>query len=207
MTAVEMADYLRNDLFVSVENDVRPCLNIGGPAGGYFAVPRLVLGYVDYLGALYNGYTGRTNRFGRRVFADGNYARRFLRDIFGPIDPNYNTHADLLWEIFRNGTIHLYEPLRLQNPSTGRTIGWFCHKGDRSGPPGSATSMPHLIPFQVPHTTNFWMQPISIVCLYDDLRAAIQSYASLILTDSTVEQRFRQTADALQTPETTTLTW
>ena len=58
MDAIKIVDYLNNDLKESVINDVKPCLNLGRDEGGYFAVPRLVLSYVDYLGALYNGYTG-----------------------------------------------------------------------------------------------------------------------------------------------------
>lgn len=35
------------------------CLNLDCDEGGYFAAPRLVLSYVDYLGALHHGYDGR----------------------------------------------------------------------------------------------------------------------------------------------------
>jgi hypothetical protein len=34
-------------------------LNLDCDEGGYFAAPRLVLSYVDYLGALHHGYDGR----------------------------------------------------------------------------------------------------------------------------------------------------
>lgn len=205
MSAAEMEEYLVRDLAVSVVNDVGPCLNLGKPEGGYFGVPRLVLGYVDYLGALHNGYKGKTDRRGRRIFTDGRYAKKFLEDIFGTIDPNYKKYGALLWEIYRNGTTHLYEPLKLQN--AGRTIGWFCHKGDRIGQPYSATPIPHLVPFAVAHTPNWWMQPISIACLYDDLQAAIKAYASKILADPALQTNFRETADGLQIPEPTTVSW
>jgi len=57
MTQNEITSYLLNDLKVSVNNDVYPTIHPNNPEGGYFAVPRLVLSYVDYLGALYHGYT------------------------------------------------------------------------------------------------------------------------------------------------------
>ena len=118
--------YLTRDLQRSVINDVQPCLNLGRDEGG-FGVPRLVLSYVDYLGALYNGYSGnREPRTGTRIFTSGKYAKMFLSDIFGQIDPNYI--GALLWEIYGNGTIHLYSPNILKDVRSNRTIGWIAHK-------------------------------------------------------------------------------
>jgi hypothetical protein len=123
MVVSKILDYLTSDLKKSVINDVRSCLNLGHDEGGYFAVPRLVLSYVDYLGALYNGYNGKRNeRTGKRIFTSGKYAEIFLNDIFGRIDPNYIEYNALLWEIYRNGTIHLYSPKILKNVNSSRTI-------------------------------------------------------------------------------------
>jgi len=206
MTRDEIVDYLLNDLRRSVVDDVYPCIRPGDPRGGYFAVPKLVLSYVDYLGALYHGYDGRRNRQGRRIFAYHEYAKTFLRDIFGKVDPHYTEHGDLLWEIYRNGTIHLYEPMTLQNQ--GREIHWHAYKGPRIELlpkliEGSQDMFwaTHLVPHEV--LQNRWVQPISITCLYEDLLASITLYARVIETDHNVEDRFRQTANALQTPEQT----
>ncbi len=202
MSVVEMVDYLVNDLQKSVIDDVNPCLQ--GP-GGYFAVPRLVLSYADYLGALYHGYTGRMNR-GRRILAASEFAKAFMKDIFGPIDNNYLRYGDLLWEIYRNGTVHLYEPLKLQNSATNRMISWLTYKGSRvSFIPQYKRQVEHLVPLNVQAST--WVQPISIGCLYDDLLGGIQLYASRIQSDRSLELRFRQTGNALQQPEKTNLTW
>ena len=210
MTKKEIVDYLKNDLKTSVLNDVFPCLQLNNQNGGYFAVPRLVLSYVDYLGALYHGYLGRTNNNGRRIFADGRYAKAFLNDVFSIIDPNYKKHGDLLWEIYRNGTIHLYEPLKLENK--GKTIDWLVHKRSRicTVPIKINQSFVylnsvHLVPLQC--FGSLWKQPISIDCLYKDLLCAIDEYANLISTNSVLELKFRQVANALQTPEQTKLTW
>jgi hypothetical protein len=95
-------------------DDISPCLNLGHDEGGYFAVPRLVLSCVDYLGAFYNGYRGRKDRSGRRIFTDGKYSKAVLNDLFGQVDANYRTYSDLLWEIYRNSTIHLHSPKLLK---------------------------------------------------------------------------------------------
>jgi hypothetical protein len=198
MTGTEIDDYLRKDLLQSVINDVGPCLNLSKSEGGYFGVPKLVMSYVDYLGALYHGYGGEVDtRTGRRIIAKGVYAKKFLRDVFGKIDINYQKSADLLWDMYRNGPMHLYEPMKLQN--SGNAIVWIIHKGGRTSPD-------HLVPVFSP-TDNVWALPISIKCLYDDLKEAIQSYATMIATDPNLEQAFRRTADALKIPETTNLQW
>lgn len=212
MTVDGMVDYLLNDLKQSVKNDVYPCLQTGSRTGGYFVVPRLVLSYVDYLGALHNGYTGRTNSWGRRIFADASYAKKFLRDFFGKIDQNYFNHGDLLWEIYRNGTIHLYEPLTLEND--GKTISWQIFKGGSGertiiapiGAGGAMIPLPHVVPWPVQPPT-VWVLPVSTTCLYEDLLVSIDKFAQLVRTDSTAQGKFRSTMDALVVPEQTSQTW
>jgi len=207
MTLRQIQDYLTSDLRVSVLNDVGPCVQPNQSSGGYFAVPRLVLGYVDYLGGLYHGYQGRLNR-GRRIFADSTYARVFLRDAFGQIDAHYRMYGNLLWEIYRNGTVHLYQPLTLQN--AGRVINWAVYKGPRSSQTrvqeaGVSTLVRHLEPSWI--VMNHWVQPVSIICLYEDLLQAIDTYSNMISRDSSLENKFRQVANALQVPEPTRLSW
>ncbi|MDQ6864309.1 MAG: hypothetical protein M3044_10840 [Thermoproteota archaeon] len=89
----KIVKYLIDDLKKSVENDVKPCLI---NEGGYFAVPRLVLSYVDYLGVLYHGYDGRKNGSNRRILSQAVYAKEFLKNIFGYIDSNYGLYGELL---------------------------------------------------------------------------------------------------------------
>ena len=69
-------------------------------------------------------------RKGRGKFAESAKAKAFLHDIFGRVDHNYAKYGDLLWEIYRNGPIHLYEPMRLRNQ--GRRVGWSIYKRPRA---------------------------------------------------------------------------
>src|SRR5829696_5369817 len=208
MDAAKVVDYLNNDLKISVMNDVGPCLNLGRDEGGYFAVPRLVLSYVDYLGALYNGYNDKSNKkTNKRIFSTSKYAKTFLKAIFALIDCNYSRYGELVWEIYRNGTIHLYAPFIFENKKFNKTIGWLTYKGariDQLDPP-NGFQVTHLVPCD--HGNNKWFQPISITCLYEDLISAINKYAYLILKDSNLLLKFQQAADALLEPEETTFTW
>jgi len=205
MTAAQMQDYLIDDLRRSLVNDVKPIVKARSLEGGYFAVPRLVLSYVDYLGALYYGYHGLTSH-GRRIFALQSYAKRFLKDVFGLIDVNYQNHGELVWEIYRNGTIHLYEPMRLENG--GNVIGWMVYKGARRKLlPISRNPqwVVHLIPIRL--GGGVWAQPLSITCLYADLVRAVERYSDLIINNATLQDNFRTAANALRIPEHTRLAW
>jgi hypothetical protein len=207
MDAGKIAKYLINDLKKSVENDIKPCLNPCIKEGGYFAVPRLVLSYVDYLGVLYHGYDGRKDRSNRRILSQGMYAKEFLKDIFGCIDSNYKLYGELLWEIYRNGTIHLYSPKVLKDKKSNRTIGWLVYKGPRIAVFSPDESvLTHLVPRSL--GSSLWEQPISIICLYGDLVFAIERYAELIPKDRLLEQKFMQSSNALVEPEEiANLTW
>lgn len=201
MNISTIINYLTKDLKKSIENDVYPCLNLGHDEGGYFAVPRLVLSYVDYLGSLYNGYSGKTNKNKRRIFTDNKYAKTFLNNIFSKVDSNYGKYGALLWEIYRNGTVHLYSPKTLKDKNSNITIGWITHKLDRNAKLDAPYNFQaeHLVPHD--HGNNKWSQPISIKCLYEDLISSLDVYSTLISQQPSLEQNFIQTADALIQPE------
>jgi hypothetical protein len=114
-------------------------------------------------------------------------------------------YGEVLWEIYRNGTIHLYEPLKLKNST--EEITWLAHKGSRTEtlPNPYNIQVRHLVPYE--HGNHWWQQPISITCLYDDLLHAINIYSSMISIDHTLETNFVQVADELQIPENTIVKW
>jgi hypothetical protein len=202
MTSADIEDYLKNDLKKSTINDIKPCLS---GDGGYFGVPKLVLSYVDYLGALFHGYK-HPEQTKRRLFARHTYAKRFLKYVFGLIDPNYCHYGELLWEIYRNGTVHLYEPLTLQN--SGQRITWVIYKGKRENaflPAPYEVEVSHLVPHN--HRNHTWIQPISINCLYEDLQSSIDLLAIMISKDQNLSLIFRHTANALQEPKPTNMKW
>jgi hypothetical protein len=128
--------------------------------------------------------------------------KRFLQDVFVSIDPNYNKYGALLWEIYRNGPVHQYSPKILKDRKSHRTIGWISHKGERTYRLGDPYNFQaeHLVPHD--HGNGRWSQPISILCLYEDLLSAIDKYI-LLIQDSRngLESRFRKTADALTDPD------
>ena len=123
-----------------------------------------------------------------------------MKDVFGSIDSDYKPYGELLWEIYRNGTIHLYSPKVLKDKTSGSTIGWVTYKGGKIGlPTPDEPPFIHLRPRFL--NDNTWEMPLSIDCLYHHLIAAIEKYAELITKSPLLEKKFRQTADALVEPE------
>jgi len=216
MNKQEIVGYLSNDLKPFLIEDITPCLQIGVKTrAGFFSVPKLVLTCVDYLGALYVGWNNERKN-GRPVFTSGPKAKAYLRDLFGQVYPEYKTHGDLLWEIYRHGTVHLNEPKILQNGA--RTISWQLFKGDFKErtiiggvptAPGKSIQMSqtHLVPAEIDGLPGEWMLPVCTTCLYEDLLASIDEYVGLIQKRSDIEDRFRKTVNEMVKPDITSITW
>src|SRR5712692_8926398 len=86
----------------SLRTDVEPILtlSIDRQEGGYFMIPREVFSCVDYLGALYCGYTNIAAR--RREIATTEKAVKFLVDIFGRFDSAYVHYGELAYTMYRH---------------------------------------------------------------------------------------------------------
>lgn len=203
-----------DDLTTSAKNDIQPIIQLKNPEGGYFGVPRTVLSYIDYLGALYRGYNGERDRNGVRRIATSRKAEHFITEIMSQIDPVYRETGRLLYRMYRHGTVHLYRPNALRRQD-GRMIAWISYKGPRQGLVSDGNrlniSAQHCIPIRLTDTED--RLPVSINCLYDDLLASIERYYLLIENEinsgqgSNLQQNFSNVVDALMEPDETNLTW
>ena len=202
-----------DDLISSARNDIQPIIQLENPEGGYFGVPRSVLSYVDYLGALYYGYNGEVDRNGIRRIATSRKAERFITEVMSQIDNIYEITGILLYRMYRHGTVHLYRPNALRRPD-GRMIAWISYKGLREGivSDGNIEAVParHCVPIRWTDTED--RLPVSINCLYDDLLASIERYYTMIenkISNGHIElqHNFSTVVDALMQPDETNLIW
>ena len=203
MSIREIEEYLKDDLKVSLEHDVLPVLE--GP-GGYFGVARAVLCYVDFLGALYRGYKGGKACSDRKQIATSKKATAFISEILGHVDHLYQTNGKLLYEMYRHGTVHLYAPKELKRKR--RILSWMPYKEGREAwliVDNRARLIRHLKPLQRDGKSD-WL-PVSITCLYHDLRAAIDEFARRLSTDQQLFDNWQSAAAALCEPECTELGW
>ncbi len=98
--------YLLNQR-VTVERDLRRLL---ADQGAPFAVCREVVSSIDHLGHLYTSSQQCGNRF-----------RAFMEHILGEVDPNYRRRAGEVYQMYRCGTVHEFEPKVLENRQ-GQTL-------------------------------------------------------------------------------------
>lgn len=206
MSLEEIRTYFEDDLKVSIKNDIWPIVQADMPQGGYFGVPRSVLSYVDFLGALYGGYSGEKDRSERRRIAIPEKAKKFMRDILKEVDDLYEQNGVLLYEMYRHGTVHLYRPHSLIRRD-GRVLYWLAYKGPREhwvNVP-RALKVRHLQP--VTRDANRDWLPVSITCLYDDLVAALDVFWMKLRNDAQVMGNWHSASAALCQPEVTKESW
>jgi hypothetical protein len=159
----EAAPYLRN-LSATVVADVQPLLSLPGHAP--FAVCREALSYVDHLGHLYSG-RGQV----------GDRSREYLRKVMAIVDVNYATRCGEIYQMFRCGTVHEFEPKVLENRQ-GDLLLWLCYHGKRIDAvdvDGARGAVTHLTPIRS-STPNRYYLPVSTTCLVEDLVASIEAF-------------------------------
>lgn len=162
----EAHPYLHNQR-ATVERDLRRLL---ADQGAPFAICREVVSSVDHLGHLYTGSSQCGARF-----------RAFMDQVLGEVDPNYRRRAGEVYQMYRCGTVHEFEPKVLENRQ-GQTLAWLCYQGNRVQQQielegiGQLT-VTHLEPVVFVAGRSFGL-PVSTNCLLDDLVAAIDHFAA-----------------------------
>jgi hypothetical protein len=126
------------------------------------------MSYVDHLGHLYSG----RDKVGERFVA-------FLRGPLALVDTGYAKRADELYQMYRNGPVHEFQPKVLENDH-GERLGWLSYRGDRNSQRvdlnfGSFV-VTHLVPATAIRSESHWL-PVCLDCLVLDLEQAIDHFA------------------------------
>ncbi len=179
-----------NDLATSINTDISPIIKPGIPEGGYFGVPRMVLCYVDFLGLLYIGWSGKKKKNGDKDdFATPQKAKMFIKRVLSQIDELYGKHGDLFYDMYRHGTVHIYSPKKMVSRiESNKTIEWLLYKGDREQwdyYENKSVKFRHLEIIE--WEKDRFMLPVSIVILYKDLLESIDLYRKMIYRDKSGE--------------------
>jgi hypothetical protein len=149
----------------TVAGDVRPLLATPGSAP--FAVFREVMSYIDHLGHLFSGRDKVGDRF-----------QSVMRLLFAKIDPNYGAHASEIYQMYRCGPVHEFQPKKLEN-DRGERLFWLSYRGSRNHQVIKFRAKPdtvsHLEPLRDPGSQIAWL-PVSSDCLVDDLERAIADF-------------------------------
>jgi hypothetical protein len=147
---------------------------------------------IDHLGHLYTGSPQCGSRF-----------RAFMEQVLGEVDPRYRRRAGEMYQMYRCGTIHEFEPKLLENRK-GQTLAWLAYQGSRAGqqldlPDIGHLTVTHLEPVVLVAGRSFGL-PVSTNCLLDDLMAAIDRFLAAGPEDERVTAWNRAARD-LTAPE------
>ncbi len=204
-------------LRTSLRDDLLPVVETCGARepSGCLIIPREVFAYVDFLGALYCGYDGSVDGAGRRKIADSSKAVRFLNEVFGEVDEAYRSHGELVYQMIRHGTVHIFRPHMLRR-ADGATIEWVTYEGGRRGVTvsyaGETLVVSHIQPLMMDASESRYVLPVSISILLHDLVGAIDVYEAQMNAqhdggDTTLLERYGSTMAALVQSEATRLNW
>lgn len=205
MSLRQIKSFLENELKDQIFLEVAPLLYIGQETGGYFGVTRQVLCLVNFLGALYCGYTPEARRL-KQDIGPSSKALKFIKDVLGDIDPAYKSlEGEYFYEMYRHGLVHLYQPksLKLGN---GKLLKWMIYKGGRefhtevfyiASKKYTVQNVKHLGILHDPINNGSDYLAISITCLYKDLLTSIDSFYERIKDDKELLKKWLQTANAI----------
>jgi hypothetical protein len=153
----------------TIERDFRPMLKMDDKQkGAPFSVCREVTAYIDHLGHLYTGSSKVEQRF-----------KAYMDKVLGGVDANYRQRAGEVYQMYRCGTVHEFEPKVLENRK-GQLLVWLCYQGARTdakiNPVGIGDmTVTHLVPVLQPNGKAYAL-PVSTNCLLDDLEASINCF-------------------------------
>ena len=177
--------YLENDLKDSIINDVRDVAHYQAhprrkKKAGFFSIPRDVFCYVDYLGKISFG-KGNTES-----------AENYIKEYF---PSKYYDYAELIYSMWRHGTVHEYKPKTYyadyQNHTPKRIrVAWLSNNDNKK-----ETRKKHLKFFPMEgkrDTICLWINTCQLV---DDLLGSLSNFIKKLRTDKELEKECQQRFD------------
>ena len=182
--------------------DLAPLLQTAG--GAPHTIAREVFCYVDYLGALYVGTSGMPLGPDGLAQVKARFTK-YLEDIMGLVDTGYKHMAETLYQMYRNGTVHQFDPKALNNKA-GELLSWMAYRGQRTEPDLFPFPIQHLQKTQHPQrlvaggNIPLYVLPVSTACLIEDLLASIELFKLGLGNLQQSIAKWNETAALLNTP-------
>lgn len=146
----------------AINNDLIAVLKFHeGGIGGFHSVPREVFCYLDYISAIRYGENSTTN------------AIRFIEKYLGKKNVRYKHYGKLLYEMWRHGTVHEFDPKRLKHSSKKYSVGWQTNNDS-----GKEERACHLECFKVFGTSDTFLLNVNLFQLVDDFVGSVQALIS-----------------------------
>lgn len=210
MKIQEMLDFLDNELLPQSRLEIQSWIKPKKRQGGYFVVVRQILCMVDFLGAVSAGYplTERKKDPNGQHIAGTKKAINFILNFFEPNKTYQKGVVENLYNMYRHGLVHLYQP-RILKLSNRTKLMWFFYKGKRQNKSLTVdTSMGKITFKDVEHLQVITSDrlggrkylAVSINCLYDDFEKAVIKYRNKLQNTIYLQRNWRTTVNAICKP-------
>lgn len=200
----EASSYIKNHILRSIKNDVWPLVK---KKDVYFAIPREVYAYLDFLGQLSEGKQKGT-------FGIISFLKRYFKS---PASPFYAKLAHVLTIILRHGCIHQISPkiLKINDIEVAAIIG---RGREIDSFKFSRKVFTHLQPIDTDILgVGFWSKeekqwrtgriralwiPVSVKTLYRDLKNAVLEYEKAVRSSDGLLRNLEKGLTLITTPIT-----
>ena len=150
--------YLEQDFLTAINNDLIEVVKFHNRGtGGFHSVPREVFCYIDYISAIRYGGNNSSN------------AIQFIEKYLGRTNARYKHYGKLLYEMWRHGTVHEFDPKRLKHSSKKYSVGWQTNNDSRK-----TERECHLECFKVYGKSDTYVLNINLFQLVDDFVESVQ---------------------------------
>lgn len=212
MTKDEMLEFINKELLPQVELEIGNWIHPRKRQGGYFVVTRQILCMVDFLGAVYSGYSKAEKdcdkRDGQERISKTNKAKKFIATFFKPRSVYHAAAVSHLYDIYRHGLVHLYQP-RVLKYNSKKALQWFFYRGQKRfykrmsiDTPQGKKVFNNVGYLQVLKNSNlkYYYFPIGIDCLYEDFVNAVKLYRDKLSKTKSLQRRWRTTVNSICKP-------
>ena len=209
MSQGDMVHFIDNELFPQAKKEIRNWIYPNKENGGYFVVTRQIFCMVDFLGALYAGYPLSERRVDTKgvKIATSDKAVNFIVDFFEPKETYQRSIVTQLYNMYRHGLVHLYQPKILKLSSKTR-LAWFFYRGKRNmvqikiDTDSGEKVFNNVTHLQILNSNNKNVRylVISIDCLYEDFENAITRYRTKLIKTKYLQNNWRTAVNAICKP-------
>lgn len=208
----EMLEFINKELLPQVKLEIGNWIHPRKRQGGYFVVTRQILCMIDFLGAVYSGYSkaekDRDRSDGQERISKTNKAKKFIATFFKPRNVYHAAAIGQLYDIYRHGLVHLYQP-RVLKYNSKKALQWFFYRGQKRfykrmsiDAPQGKKIFKNVGYLQVLKNSNlkYYYFPIGIDCLYEDFVSAVELYRDKLGKTESLQRRWRTTVNAICKP-------
>ncbi len=206
MTKEEIGNFLDKELLPQAKQEIENWIRPKKKQGGYFVCTRQTLCMVDFLGVVYWGHPKAKYEKGKNL-AREEKALKFITTFFKPKLTYGNDKSKILYNMYRHGLVHLYQPkfLKLSN---GSILKWFFYRGNRQMKSMSVNTNDGKKSFKnVEHLKIIWVEPgrgylpICVDALYSDFVEAVLGYKKRLAGSATLQRKWRIAVNAILKPK------